>query len=68
MAPTNIRRGVNWSAIAALAIGCGVAFVGLIYAPLRVLYDYAWFVGFGVSFVAYSLLMTVRQPAAQPAD
>jgi NCS1 family nucleobase:cation symporter-1 len=60
--------GVNWKAIAALAIGCGVAFVGLVYAPLRVLYDYAWFVGFGVSFVAYSLLMTVRQPAAQPAD
>jgi NCS1 family nucleobase:cation symporter-1 len=60
--------GVNWKAIAALAIGCGVAFVGLIYAPLRVLYDYAWFVGFGVSFVAYSLLMTVRQPAAQPVD
>jgi cytosine/uracil/thiamine/allantoin permease len=45
-----------------------VAFVGLIYAPLRVLYDYAWFVGFGVSFVGYSLLMTVRQPTAQPAD
>jgi nucleobase:cation symporter-1, NCS1 family len=60
--------GVNWRAIAALAIGCGVAFVGLIYAPLRVLYDYAWFVGFGVSFVAYSLLMTVGQPTAQPAD
>jgi NCS1 family nucleobase:cation symporter-1 len=60
--------GVNWKAIAALAIGCGVAFVGLVYAPLRVLYDYAWFVGFGVSFVAYSLLMTVRQPAPQPAD
>jgi NCS1 family nucleobase:cation symporter-1 len=61
-------NGVNWRAIAALAIGCGVAFVGLIYAPLRVLYDYAWFVGFGVSFVAYSLLMTVGQPTAQPAD
>jgi NCS1 family nucleobase:cation symporter-1 len=60
--------GVNWNAIAALAIGCGVAFVGLIYAPLRVLYDYVWFVGFGVSFAAYSLLMTVRQPATQPAD
>ncbi len=59
--------GVNWKAIAALAFGCGVAFVGLIYPPLRVLYDYAWFVGFGVSFVAYSVLMGVRQPAPQPA-
>ena len=48
--------GVNWKAILALAAGCAVAFVGLVYAPVRVLYDYAWFVGFGVSFVAYWLL------------
>jgi nucleobase:cation symporter-1, NCS1 family len=61
--------GVNWKAIAALAIGCGVAFVGLAYAPLRVLYDYAWFVGFAMSFLAYSaLMMGWRQPAAEPAD
>ena len=55
-------RGVNWKAILALAIGCGVAFVGLIYPPVRVLYDYAWFVGFGVSFIAYFLLTTGRRP------
>jgi NCS1 family nucleobase:cation symporter-1 len=62
-------RGVNWKAMAALATGCGVAFVGLVYAPLRILYDYAWFVGFGVSFVAYSALMiSSRQPAPQTAD
>ena len=60
--------GVNWRAIAALALGCGVAFVGLVYSPLRVLYDYAWFVGFGVSFVAYSVLMMTRHPAPEPAD
>jgi nucleobase:cation symporter-1, NCS1 family len=45
--------GVNWKAILALAAGSAVAFIGLIYAPLRALYDYAWFVGFGVSFVVY---------------
>jgi NCS1 family nucleobase:cation symporter-1 len=60
--------GVNWKAVLALATGCGVAFVGLVYSPLRVLYDYAWFVGFGVSFIAYSLLVAMRQPAPQPAD
>jgi nucleobase:cation symporter-1, NCS1 family len=49
-------RGVHWKAIAALAIGCAVAFVGLIYPPVRALYDYAWFVGFAVSFVAYLVL------------
>ncbi len=48
--------GVNWRAILALAIGCAVAFVGLIYSPVRVLYDYAWFVGFALSFLAYGAL------------
>jgi NCS1 family nucleobase:cation symporter-1 len=52
--------GVNWRAIWALAAGCAVAFVGLVYGPLRVLYNYAWFVGFGVSFVAYFLFMVER--------
>ena len=45
--------GVNWKAILALAAGAAVAFVGLVYSPVRVLYDYAWFVGFAVSFVVY---------------
>lgn len=53
-------RGVNRRAIVALAAGCAVAFVGLVYAPVRVLYDYSWFVGFGVSFVAYWALMAGR--------
>jgi NCS1 family nucleobase:cation symporter-1 len=48
--------GVNWRAIAALLAGSVVAFAGLVYAPLRVVYDYAWFVGFGVSFVVYWLI------------
>ena len=60
--------GFNWSGIAALAAGAGVAFVGLAYAPLRVLYNYAWFVGFGVSFIVYRALMGARQPAAEAAN
>jgi len=56
--------GINWKAIAALAIGCAVAFVGLIYAPLRALYNYAWFVGFAVSFLAY-LILTAGKPATE---
>ncbi len=62
--------GFNWSAVSALAAGAGVAFVGLAYPPLRVLYNYAWFVGFAVSFAAYSALMGARQRKAasvQPA-
>ncbi len=60
--------GFNWSGIAALAAGAGVAFVGLAYAPLRVLYNYAWFVGFAVSFIVYRALMGARQPAAEAAN
>ena len=61
-------RGLNWNAVAALAAGCGVAFGGLFYPPLRFLYSYAWFVGFAVGFVAYYALMAARQPAAEAAD
>src|SRR5579864_8219651 len=50
-------RGINWRAMAALAAGAGVAFIGLLVPSLRVLYDYAWFVGFAVSFVVYDALM-----------
>src|ERR1700683_3758322 len=57
-------RGVNWRAILALVAGSLVAFVGLVYAPVRALYDYAWFVGFGVSFGAYWLLTVGRETAA----
>jgi len=61
-------RGFNWSGVVALAAGAGVAFVGLVVPPLRVLYDYAWFVGFAVSFLAYFALTGRREPLAQPAD
>jgi NCS1 family nucleobase:cation symporter-1 len=50
-------NGVNWRAMAALAAGAGVAFIGLVVPPLRKLYDYAWFVGFAASFVLYWMLM-----------
>jgi NCS1 family nucleobase:cation symporter-1 len=50
-------RGINWRAMAALAAGAGLAFIGLVVPSLRVLYDYAWFVGFGMSFFVYWALM-----------
>jgi NCS1 family nucleobase:cation symporter-1 len=62
------HRGFNWQALVALAAGAGVAFIGLVVPPLRVLYNYAWFVGFIVSFLAYFGLMHSVQPIAQAAD
>src|SRR5260370_32767634 len=61
-------RGFNWAAVTALAAGVAVAFVGLVYSPLRVLYNYAWFVGFLVSFLAYFFLTSRVAPVPQPAD
>jgi NCS1 family nucleobase:cation symporter-1 len=60
--------GFNWNAITALGAGAGVAFIGLVYPPLHVLYHYAWFVGFAVSFLSYYALMGARQLAAEAAD
>src|SRR5437870_3920143 len=61
-------RGFHWAAIVALAAGAGVAFIGLVVPPLRVLYNYAWFVGFLVSFVAYFAFMPKPAPAVEAAD
>jgi NCS1 family nucleobase:cation symporter-1 len=58
--------GINWRAMAALAAGAGLAFIGLVVPSLRVLYDYAWFVGFGMSFVAYWILMRAPKDTSYP--
>jgi NCS1 family nucleobase:cation symporter-1 len=49
--------GFNWRAIGALVAGIVVALSGLEIHALSGLYHYAWFVGFGVSFVTYLILM-----------
>ena len=46
-------RGWNWRAIVATLAGCALAWGGLVVPALRPLYDYAWFVGFGVAAVVY---------------
>ena len=45
----------RWNAggVFATLAGCAAAWVGLIYPPLRPLYNYAWFVGFGVAGGVY---------------
>jgi len=77
-------RGFNWNAIAALAAGAGIAFSGVglpllatlvgapyfgaLFTPLKILYNYAWFVGFLVSFLVYFFSMQRVAAVAQPAD
>jgi NCS1 family nucleobase:cation symporter-1 len=50
-------RGFNPKALVALASGIVVALIGLVVEDLRFLYDYSWFVGFGVAFGLYVVLM-----------
>jgi nucleobase:cation symporter-1, NCS1 family len=60
-------NGVNLRAVVALSVGIAVSLIGLIVPPLRILYDYAWFVGFGVSGMLYlSLMQRVEGPAVLP--
>ena len=47
-------------AVAATLLGCALAWGGLVVPALKPLYDYAWFVGFGVAFAGYVALM--RRP------
>lgn len=54
--------GWNWRAVAATLAGCIFAWVGLIIPVLRPLYDYAWFVGFGIAFVMHWGLMKLFPP------
>ena len=44
----------------ALVAGVVVALIGTIVKPLHFLFDYAWFVGFAVSFLVQWALMTGR--------
>jgi NCS1 family nucleobase:cation symporter-1 len=57
--------GWNPPAVIATLVGCALAWGGLVYPPLRPLYDYAWFVGFFSAGAIY-LSLARRRPAAEP--
>jgi NCS1 family nucleobase:cation symporter-1 len=57
-----IYQGWNLRAIAATAIGCALAWGGLVLPALRPLYDYAWFVGFFAAGAAHVALSSSPNP------
>jgi len=57
-------RGWNWRAIFATALGCALAWGGLVIPFLKPLYNYAWFVGFIVAGATH-LLLAPRASALQ---
>jgi nucleobase:cation symporter-1, NCS1 family len=66
--PYEYRRGINPHAIVALASGVIIALIGLFVPPLRWLYDYAWFVGFGTSAIVYIGLMSRSAQGTEQAE
>ncbi len=59
--------GFNWKAIAALALGAGVALVGRFVPAVEWLYSYSWFVGFAIAFGFYWAVMRgTRELDADP--
>ena len=65
---SGVYGGWNWRAVVATLLGCFFAWIGLIIPSLRVLYDYAWFVGFGIAFFVHWGLMRLAPPAAIDAE
>lgn len=54
-------NGWNLKAVLATVAGCAAAWIGIVWPPARILYDYSWFVGLGTSSVVYYLLMKTRK-------
>jgi NCS1 family nucleobase:cation symporter-1 len=52
--------GWNPAAVVATLLGCAVAWAGAFVPALARLYDYAWFVGFGIAALTYSVNMRLR--------
>jgi nucleobase:cation symporter-1, NCS1 family len=50
-------QGYNLKAIGATLVGAGVALAGMFWEPLRPIYDWSWFVGFGLAGGLYWVLM-----------
>ncbi|MCU1231805.1 MAG: Cytosine/purine/uracil/thiamine/allantoin permease family protein [Acidobacteria bacterium] len=55
-------KGWNWRAVVATLIACFFAWIGRFVPSMKGLYDYAWFVGFGVALVVYYALMKIAKP------
>jgi NCS1 family nucleobase:cation symporter-1 len=60
--------GFNWRAVFALALGAGTALAGLAIPGARGLYNYSWFVGFAIAFVAYYGMMKFERGSILSAE
>jgi NCS1 family nucleobase:cation symporter-1 len=58
--PYRYSQGYNLPAIIATFAGAAVALAGMFWEPLRPIYNWSWFVGFGLAGALYYLLMRGR--------
>ena len=61
-------RGWNWRAIGATAVGCALAWGGLVIPAMKPLYDYAWFVGFFAAGGAHYVLASADRTPSVDAE
>jgi NCS1 family nucleobase:cation symporter-1 len=57
------KNGWNPQGYIAFALGLIAAFIGLVIPALHSLYTYSWFLGVGVGFLSYALLMRPSAPS-----
>ncbi|HVR41772.1 MAG TPA: NCS1 family nucleobase:cation symporter-1 [Thermoanaerobaculia bacterium] len=60
------KAGWNWRAVVATVAGCFFAWIGWFVPSMKWLFDYAWFVGFGVAFAVHFALMKIAPPEIVP--
>jgi len=53
-------NGWNMAAVWATLAGAGIALLGAFWAPMKPIYDWSWFVGFGLAGGLYWVLMRGR--------
>lgn len=58
--PRGAYAGWSLPATVATIVGCALAWVGVVWKPLAVLFDYAWFVGFFAAFGVYAAMMSSK--------
>ncbi len=63
--PKGEYAGWSLPAVVATLTGCALAWGGIVFAPMRPLYDYGWFVGF---FAAGLIYLGLKGAASRPAQ
>jgi NCS1 family nucleobase:cation symporter-1 len=61
------KNGWNTAAVVATLAGTGVALAGAFWEPMKPIYDFSWFIGFGLAGGIYYLMMqSAVPPSAVP--